>query len=182
MKKLITEDRFLKACGDMDEEDMRIVKLYILEGSDINITNSENKTGLYLSIEAGNFRIAEMLLETNNIKFNALCDKNKYLKLLLEKTYNNKLINNKFVDFFIPEQEHINDKDEDGFTSLFYALQYGDSVLVEKLIKLGADVNCSAANGYTCPLFHCVRYCKVDKDKDYIKKIKLLQEAGAKLF
>lgn len=55
----------------------------------------------------------------------------------------------RFIDFVLMKKPDVNLRDSDGNTPLMLALQKGDTVLVEKLIAAGADVNVANEKGAT---------------------------------
>lgn len=55
----------------------------------------------------------------------------------------------KIIDILIQNEAKVDDKDQNGWTPLFYASASGDEKVIEQLVKNGADINLKDNNETT---------------------------------
>ncbi|ORY73999.1 ankyrin, partial [Neocallimastix californiae] len=115
-----------------------ILKTLMKHGLLLEMKNSEGNTPLFLSIFYRNTKIIEMLLENGaNIKH-----KNKNGEVTVKMV--NQIIEDKklnILKFLIDHKLNLEMENKDGWTPLFYAVSFPRPVMVEALLKYGANIN-----------------------------------------
>mmetsp|Transcript_11682 Transcript_11682/g.13502 ORF Transcript_11682/g.13502 Transcript_11682/m.13502 type:complete len:175 (-) Transcript_11682:236-760(-) len=132
--------------GAISRGDLEHVKVYIEEGTDVDIRNGGGTTALQVAIEQKVFEIASFLVkEGANISLKGVLRKNA-LHLLI-KDYPNCFP----MDLLekLTSTETVNAKDLLGKTPLHYAAETGQTHVVKRLIRLGADVSIKDRSGDT---------------------------------
>jgi ankyrin repeat protein len=146
---------------------VRIIELLLKKGASIDKTNDEGSTALHLAIKSGYLLIIEMLLKYGaDIESPNLLG---YTPLMIAI----ECFNTEIAKYLIKQGANINAQNSDGFTPLMLAteyksnivelLEYGSDVskalhvaafhghtdLVERFLKLGAEVDSRSIEGYT---------------------------------
>ena len=121
----------------------KAVKFIIEKGIDINQRDNEELSALEIAISYGYKKTVELLLKKGAIiKFS-----NGYTTLILSVISNNI----ELINFFI-NSKNINQADNDGWTPLFWAIQYENVQVINLLLKEGANPN-SVDNDSRTPIF-----------------------------
>lgn len=141
----------------------REVKALLALGADINTTDENNKTPLYLASQQGNEEIVNILLSYKEIKVDTK-DKKGFTPLMIasSKGYLN------IVKALVNKGANVNSKTKDGFTPLLLAVWKAKNITATYLINnTKADLNAVIIYGQT-PLLLCAydnpHYYDLDRD------------------
>lgn len=146
----VSPDGFVKA---IKSEDLKLVKLYIKSGLDINALDSEGISPLCYAVSLGNVEIVNaMLKEDVNLLIKNLSD--GYTPAFCAvRSDNEEVLDSlaaKGIDF------NIRNENANGMAPLHYAAMLGKNTSVSYLIKSGANVNLHDVDGKT-PLYYAVQ-------------------------
>jgi ankyrin repeat protein len=142
----------LNSCSDankklfdaIEDNDIETVKELIKQGMDLNIINEEGKPAIILAVELKRRRIAEIMLDTDNINVDVRDETGTSLFMWICK--------NVELDLFervINKGVQINDANEDGMTPIMFAAQSGYIDAIMTLIKRKAYMNAQNKDGNT---------------------------------
>ncbi|ORX65397.1 hypothetical protein BCR32DRAFT_250662 [Anaeromyces robustus] len=144
------------------KEDINDISVLIGAGADINIKNKNNESPLDLALAKGNRRILNIILN-NDSNFN-INEINKLGDLIIKANNYEDENKTKIIGDFIKKGYNVNHCDEDGNSSLTYAVKQNNCSLVKLLIKRGADPNIKNKSGLSPN-----NYCKNPIIKEYLK-------------
>ncbi|MHB1000839.1 MAG: ankyrin repeat domain-containing protein [Armatimonadota bacterium] len=145
--------------------DMKLLKLLIENGADINVKGIDDETPLHMAARTNQNDAARLLID-NGADTNALDSKHQ-TPLLLVLSNNNETL----AEILIEKGADVKASDEDGKTALLLASGKGNPGIISLLISKGGDINAKDNNGYT-PLLVSIKNGNIDI-------VELLIEKGA---
>jgi len=147
-----------------------LIKLFIEKGADVNMESNET-TPLCISAFNNCFQCVKILI-SNGANINGTDDVKKIpLMYALSNSHGLFSMNNneeipthvktnyiELIKFLITNGSQLNHKDDYGWTSLFYAIEYGSPIqLIDFLLQNGADVTLVNNIGYSALQLACKR-------------------------
>ena len=120
---------------------------WIKLGADVNGRNSEDKTPLMMAVIAGDYKIAEFLVEKGARVDEKYSDSSALIDLVSNVTNDREY--SQMVELLIKAGADVNIKTEFGYTPLLIAARNGHIYITEALLKAGADVNAVSPTGKT---------------------------------
>lgn len=166
------------------------IKFLLEKGANVNAQDKMGWSPLLVAIKSGNYDVAQVLIEHGADVF--VEDKLSQNQNLLDMVasgwnWNQKQISDedqvKLCNLLIDKGINADITDQNGFTPLMQAVNYGNAKLVETLIKKGANVK-AKIKGYSTPLmFLGMTEAQYDKNRPSVEEneriIKLLINNGA---
>jgi len=133
----------------VDENDFDTVKYLIHCGTNLNIRDKCNNSVIDYAIFNGNYKILELLLQSDNISLNEFnsAEETPLISLIKSKKFIEKI---KIVESFINKGCDIDKPDKKyNLTPLTHAINNKELSITKLLISYGANINKKNKSGYT---------------------------------